>query len=205
MIKCQVDVCAKIIRSAVLKETSDGNSFLSFVVKVPVKSRDGKKAQLEISVSVDGGKSEKSIYSEGRRVRVNDGTLIIRKKGDRVFFNLRADSVDLCKSSEEDTISGTMYFTGKIGNKGVEDRTSKKGDIYKTFSAFSSDKDGENRAFTWVRFMYFDPKEGEDFLKAGEYINVNGALQLGVYNDDITLDCIVSDVEHWDLPNSQNK
>lgn len=204
MIKCQVEVCAKIVRAAILKESNDGNSFLTFAVKLPVKSRSGKKASLEISVSVDGGKSEKSIYAEGRRVRITDGTLIIRKKGDRVFYNLRADNgVDLCKSSEEDLISGTMQFTGKIGNKGVQERTSKKGNMFKTFSAFSSDKDGEDRAFTWVRFTYFDPKDGEDFLKEGSYVEVNGDLQFDVYNDDISLDCLVSDVAPWELPKKQ--
>ena len=61
------------------------------------------------------------------------------------------------------------------------------------------DKTKDKPEFTWVSFLYFDPKDGEDFLKPGNYIDAKGTLQLGVFNDAITLDCVVSEVKPWIL------
>lgn len=201
MIKCEVDVCAKITRAASVKETSDGKTFLSFGVQVPVVGRNNEKAMMEIGISVDGDKSQKSIYSEGRRVKVS-GTLTIRKKDDKVYYNLRAaeGGVDTCKSTESDNIEGTMFFRGKINKRGVEVRKDKKENDYKCFSAFSVDKDGDKSQFTYVRFIYFHCKEGEDFLQAGSYVEVNGQLQLGVFRDEVSFDCRVDDVCPWEKP-----
>lgn len=199
MIKCEVEVCAKITRAASVKETKDGNTFLSFGVQLPVVGRDGSKKDLDIGVSVNGGKGEKSIYAAGRKVNLS-GILTIHKKNDNIYFNLRADDgAEVCKSSDESKIDGSMEFLGKIGKKGVEIHTDKKGNTFKTFSAFSSDKNGDKTEFTWVRFLYFEPKDGEDFLKENTYVKVNGKLQLGVFHDNVSLDCVVEEVSPWEL------
>jgi len=197
MIKCNVSACAAINRAASVKNVKD-NSFLTFGIKVPVEGRDGSKKDLEISVSVDGDKSKASVYAVGRRLNIS-GTMTVRKKGGKTYFNLRADSAELANSKSENFIEGTMEFRGKIGKKGVEVKTDKKEKTYKAFSAFSSDKDGDNVEFTWVRFLYFNPKDDEDFLQANTYVECKGDLQLGVYKDEISLDCRVSEVAPWEL------
>ena len=197
MIKCNVSACAAINRAASVKNVKD-NSFLTFGIKIPVEGRDGSKKDLEISVSVDGDKSKASVYAVGRRLNIS-GTMTVRKKGGKTYFNLRADSSELANSKSENFIEGTMEFRGKIGKKGVEVKTDKKEKTYKAFSAFSSDKDGDNVEFTWVRFLYFNPKDGEDFLQANTYVECKGDLQLGVYKDEISLDCRVSEVAPWEL------
>ena len=198
MIKCNLTVCAAISRAASVKNGKEGNTFLSFNVKVPVEGRDGSKKELEMSVSLDGDKSKASVFSAGRRVNLS-GVLTIRKKGGKVYYNFRADSAELANSKSESSIEGTMEFRGKIGKKGVEEKTDKNGDVYKAFSAFSTDKDGDKAEFTWVRFLYFNPKDDEDFLQANTYVEVKGDLQLGVFKDDISIDCRVSEVTPWVL------
>lgn len=197
MIKCNVSACAAINRAASVKNVKD-NSFLTFGIKIPVEGRDGSKKDLEVSVSIDGDKSKASVYAVGRRLNIS-GTMTVRKKGGKTYFNLRADSAELANSKSENFIEGTMEFRGKIGKKGVEVKTDKKEKTYKAFSAFSSDKDGDNVEFTWVRFLYFNPKDGEDFLQANTYVECKGDLQLGVYKDEISLDCRVSEVAPWEL------
>ena len=197
MIKCNVSACAAINRAASVKNVKD-NSFLTFGITIPVEGRDGAKKDLEVSVSVDGDKSKASVYAVGRRLNIS-GTMTVRKKGGKTYFNLRADSAELANSKSENFIEGTMEFRGKIGKKGVEVKTDKKEKTYKAFSAFSSDKDGDNVEFTWVRFLYFNPKDGEDFLQANTYVECKGDLQLGVYKDEISLDCRVSEVAPWEL------
>lgn len=199
MIKCEVTVCAKINRAAMVKETNDGQRFLSFGVQLPIKGRDGSSLLTNISVTLDGGEDDKQTYTIGQRVRVL-GNMTIRKKGDKTFFNLRGDGgVELCKSTEEDSIEGTIDFKGKIGKKGVVNNTDKKGRPFKSFSAFSTDKDGDDTHFTWVRFLHFKQKEDEDFLTANSYIEVSGTLQLGVFHDEISLDCRVDEIKKWEL------
>lgn len=198
MIKCNVSVCGKINRSAVAKKSKTGEDFISFGITIPVKDRNDKKKDFEISVSANGDRNNTSVYSTGRKVSI-DGTLTIVKKNNRLYLNLRCDNLDLVKSTEPERIEGTMDFKGKIGKNGVEEKEDKKGNTYKVFSAFASDKDGEQREFTWVRFLYFKPKDNEDFLQAGRYIQAEGDMQLGLFNDELSLECRVSSVSEWHL------
>lgn len=199
MIKCEVSMCAAISRSAVVKKDKDDNSFVSFSVKMPISGRDKEKLDLEISVTTDGGKEIAAIYTSGRRVEIT-GTLTIRKKDGKMYLNLRTDNdnLKLGKSTYGDKLEGTMTFRGKIGKNGVEEKKDKKDALFKTFSAFSLDRNGDKSDFTWVRFLYFDPKEGEDFLQAGSYIEATGELQLGVYKNALSLDCRLKEVSHWE-------
>lgn len=198
MIKCDLNVCAVICRAASVKEDKEGNNFLSFNVKLPIEGRDGSSKELEMSVSVDGDKSKASVYAAGRRVNLV-GTLTVRKKGGKIYYNFRAESASIANSKDADRIEGTMEFKGKVGKKGVDVKTDKNNDTYKAFSAFSTDKDGDKAEFTWIRFLYFNPKDDEDFLKADAYIEAKGDLQLGVFKDEISMDCRISEVKPWVL------
>lgn len=198
MIKCNLNVCAVISRAASVKEGKDGNTFLSFGVKIPVEGRDGSKKDLELSVSLDGDKSKSLSFPANRRVNMS-GVLTVRKKDGKLYFNFRADSAVPANSKDGDRIEGTMEFRGKIGKKGVDVKTDKNNATYKAFSAFSTDKNGDKAEFTWIRFLYFNPKDGEDFLAANSYIEAKGDLQVGVFKDEVTLDCRVSEVQPWVL------
>jgi hypothetical protein len=132
----------------------------------------------------------------GKRVQVT-GTLSVNKRNGEVKFYLRAESVEVVSAEDTDSIEGEMTFTGKIGKKGIEEKTDKNGNLYKTFSGFSSDKSGDQMEFTWVRFLYFRPKEGEDFLQASATIEVKGDLKLSVYNGAVAFECMVTETKPW--------
>lgn len=199
MIKCDVAVCAKITRAAVVKETSNGTKFLSFGIQLPIISKNKEKVIMDIGVTVDGDKTHKSVYSEGRRVNIT-GSLTMRAKDDKIFYNLRADNAETCKSTEPDNIEGTLFFKGKIDKRGVDVRQDKNGKDYKSFSAFSyeKEKDSDKTHFTYVRFLYFNPKEDESYLEAGAYIEASGQLQLGVFREKLSIDCRIDEVSHWE-------
>ena len=202
MIKCEVSICAAISRNASVKEDKDHNNFVSFGVKLPVAGRNKEKLDLDISVTTDGGKDIAAIYTTGRRVEIS-GTMVIRKKDGKTYLNLRAqnDDIHLGKTTYGDKIEGTMIFKGKIGKNGVEEKRDKNDKLFKTFSAFSLDKNGDKSDFTWVRFLYFEPKEGEDFLQPNSYIEGKGELQLGVFKGALSLDCRLKEVSAWDINN----
>ena len=209
MIKCEVCVNAVISRAAQVKKDKEENDFVTFGIKVPLTGRNGEKMDMEVSVSVDGGKDVAAIYSQGRRVKV-DGVMSVRKREGKVFFNLRSTNIELVTTVSDEAITGTMEFRGKISKKGVAERKDKKEKSYKSFQGFSSEKqeEGKDPEFIWVRFLYFNPAEGEDFLKADSYIEVKGDLQLGVFNrqdqqgnlkPEITYDCLVREAKPWEL------
>lgn len=205
MIKFNVnDVCAVISQAAELRKTKDGNGeFLSFKVKLNIEGRDGGRKEMELSVSVDGGKGDMRAYTTGKRVSIS-GVVSLRKKEGVVYYNLRADKVDFVSTSEPDKFEGTMEFQGKVGRKGIDNHNDKKGNPYKAFSAFSTEKVGDNQYESiWVRFLYFNPKEGEDFLKTDAYVKCSGDLRLNIFREAITLECLLKDVEPWVLENKK--
>lgn len=63
-------------------------------------------------------------------------------------------------------------------------RTDKKGSPYICFSAYSSELVGEERVFTWVRFIQFSKSEGANLTK-GSRVHITGTLDVQYYNDKL--------------------
>ena len=197
MIKSNLKVCATINRAASVKKDKKGASYLSYGVQLPVSGKNGESQTLVINVMMAPSKGSVSDLTVGRRVAL-EGEMAIHKHGGKLSCYLRPERVELVENGP-DSIEGTLEFRGKLGKKDVELKEDKNGNIYMVFSAFSTDKTKDKPEFTWVSFLYFDPKDCEDFLKPGTYIDVKGTLQLGVYHDAVTLDCLVDEVKPWIL------
>ena len=197
MIKSNLKVCATINRAASVKKDKKGASYLSYGVQLPVSGKNGETQILVINVMMAPSKGSVSDLTVGRRVAL-EGEMAIHKHGGKLSCYLRPERVELVENGS-DSIEGTLEFRGKLGKKDVELKEDKNGNIYMVFSAFSTDKTKDKPEFTWVSFLYFDPKDGEDFLKPGTYIDAKGTLQLGVYHDAVTLDCLVDEVKPWIL------
>ena len=197
MIKSNLKVCATINRAASVKKDKKGASYLSYGVQLPVSGKNGESQTLVINVMMAPSKGSVSDLTVGRRVAL-EGEMAIHKHGGKLSCYLRPERVELVENGS-DSIEGTLEFRGKLGKKDVELKEDKNGNIYMVFSAFSTDKTKDKPEFTWVSFLYFDPKDGEDFLKPGTYIDAKGTLQFGVYHDAVTLDCLVDEVKPWIL------
>ena len=197
MIKSNLKVCATINRAASVKKDKKGASYLSYGVQLPVNGKNGESQTLVINVMMAPSKGSVSDLTVGRQVAL-EGEMTIHKHGGKLCCYLRPERVELVENGS-DSIEGTLEFRGKLGKKDVELKEDKNGNIYMVFSAFSTDKTKDKPEFTWVSFLYFDPKDGEDFLKPGTYIDAKGTLQLGVYHDAVTLDCLVDEVKPWIL------
>ena len=196
MIKCNVTVCGTISRQAQMRANKEGKQFISFGISVVVQAKTGINKTIEISVAKDGNNQAELVnYPIGSRVEVA-GVLQFHKKGDVLYLNLSALGVNSSNAGNQDTITGSIEFRGTIG-KQVEVKTDKKGKSYTMFSAYSSEKDGENYSYTWVRFMQFDiPKA--DWVQAKAGINAKGDLQVGAYNDRLDLTCRITELTPWE-------
>ena len=196
MIKCNVTVCGTISRQAQMRANKEGKQFISFGISVVVQAKTGINKTVEISVAKDGDNQAELVkYPIGSRVEVA-GVLQFHKKGDVLYLNLSASGVNSSNAGNQDAIIGSIEFRGTIG-KQVEVKTDKKGKPYTMFSAYSSEKDGENYSYTWVRFMQFDTPKA-DWVQAKTGINAKGDLQVRAYNDRLDLICRITELTPWE-------
>ena len=176
MIKCNVTVCGTISRSAQMRTGKEGKPFMSLGINVVIPAKSGINKTVEISVAKDGGSQEElANYPVGNRVEVT--------------------GINTFSAGSEDSIKGDIEFRGTLGNK-IEEKKDKKGNPFCVFSAFSSEKNGENYDYTWIRFLQFGESR-KDWMQPKAGINAKGELQMSVYNDRLDIACRVSEVSKY--------
>lgn len=194
MIKCNVTVCGTISKAAVVRTNNENKAFTAFAVNCVIPARNGIDKTVEISVAKDGEEYNRADYTVGKRVEIS-GVLTFKKRGDNLYFNVSASSVNLTVTSKEDSIKGEMLFRGKTG-KNIEEKTDKKGKNFLQFSAFSAEKVNDGFEYLWVRFLGFD-REREEWLQPQTDIEAKGELELSVYNDKLNIACKVSEMSEY--------
>lgn len=105
MIKCNVTLCGTISRDASVRTGKDGKEFVSFPLQVSIPGKNGNEGNMEVSVSKDGGQDTVHEYRYGSRAKVT-GTLLLKRRGEKLYFNLSADSVDLSDAGNTDSVKG---------------------------------------------------------------------------------------------------
>ena len=181
MIKCNVTICGTISRDASVRTGKDGKEFVSFPLQVSVPGKDGNGGSLEISVSA--------------------GTLFLKRRGEKLYFNLSADSVSLSDVGNMDSFKGQMVFRGKTGQH-IEERKDKSGKPYQMFSAFSAEKVNDGFEYQWVRFFCFG-KEKEEWLQPGVKVDVKGEMSLSLYDGKPDISCRVEELSQY-VPDAGN-
>ena len=212
MIRADVNMTGTIKRSATTRTDKNEKPYLSFVVNVKLPDAKGKGRDLDVLVTFQGGKkSDLSLFMEKQRVTVQ-GTLDIKKKGEDLAFYLTARKVSVKNVLDEDGITGELHFRGHLKNDNIyEEKSDRNGNPYLLFSAYSSEKVGENFVSTWVRFLRF-PEKGASietikpvWMKPKARVSIDGELQLGVYDQQVRLSCRVSDMKEYIKEEYQNK
>lgn len=200
MIKCNVSICGTISRDASVRTGKDGKEFVSFPLCVSIPERNGTVGNIEISVSRDGGQDTVQEYRYGSRAKVA-GTLFLKHRGEKLYFNLSAESVDLSDAGNTDSVKGQMVFQGKTG-KHIEERRDKTGKPYLMFSAFSAEKVSESFEYQWIRFFCFG-REKEEWLQPGVKVDVNGEMSLSLYDGKPDISCRVEELSQY-VPDDGN-
>ena len=184
MIKCNVKVCGIINRAASVKQTVDGKSFVAFGMSVEVPSTKGDAVSVNISVAADS--ADAAVLTQGRRVAV-DGVLKIKGAAEKkTYFNLSAENIALDPVAESG-ISGEMEFRGVVC-KDIKTPTDKKGNRYLRFSAYSTDKIGEEFFSVFVRFVSFN-EAIPPFIVPKAKIEAKGELRISTFNGNLDLNC----------------
>lgn len=194
MIKCNVTVCGTIGRDASARTNKEGKPFLSFPLRVTIPNKEGQNEAIEISVSKDGSPEDMSGYRNGSRVEVV-GTLFLKRRGEKLYFNLSAERIGSAASDTTDFLKGEMSFRGKVG-KNVEERKDRNDKPYTMFSAFSAEKVDDGFEYQWVRFFCFG-KERDEWLQPGVKVDARGEMNLSAHNGKVNLSCKVEELAQY--------
>ncbi len=196
MIKCNVTIVGTVSKAAQVRQNKEGKPFTTFGVDVVLLNPNGINRTVEISVIKDGAENTAE-YVVGNRIELA-GELTFRKRGDNLYFNCSAQTVNMSPTLSEDSIKGELHMKGTVG-KNIDVKTTKSGKNMLIFSAFSSEKTNDGFAFTWVRFVQFNA-ERPDWLQPKSTIEVKGALELSIYNDRLSLGCKIAELKQWEKP-----
>ena len=192
MIKCNVKVCGIINRAASVKQTADGKSFVAFGMSVEVPSTKGDAVSVNISVAADS--ADAAVLTQGRRVAV-DGVLKIKGAAEKkIYFNLSAENIALDPVAESG-IYGEMEFRGVVC-KDIKTPTDKKGNRYLRFSAYSTDKIGEEFFSVFVRFVSFN-EAIPSFIVPKAKIEAKGELRISTFNGNLDLNCKAVELKEY--------
>ncbi len=192
MIKCNVKVCGIINRAASVKHTADGKSFVAFGMSVDVPSTKGDVVPVIISVAADN--ADAAVLTQGRRVSV-DGVLKIKGAAEKkTYFNLSAENIALDPVAESG-ISGEMEFRGVVC-KDIKTPTDKKGNRYLRFSAYSTDKIGDDFFSVFVRFVSFN-EAIPSFIVPKAKIEAKGELRISTFNGNLDLNCKAVELKEY--------
>lgn len=192
MIKCNVKVCGIINRAASVKSTSDGKIFVAFGLSVDVPSTKGDAVPVIISVAADN--ADAAALTQGRRVAV-EGVLKIKGAAEkRTYFNLSAEKIELDPVAESG-ITGDMEFRGVVC-KDIKTPTDKKGNRFLRFSAYSTDKVGDEFFSVFVRFVSFN-EAIPPFVVPKAKIEAKGELRVSTFNGNLDFNCKAVELKEY--------
>lgn len=192
MIKCNATVCGVINRAATLRQAADGRRFVTFGMAVEVTATRGDVTPIHISVATDG--VDVNLLYNGRRVAV-EGLLSIKGGANRtIYFNLSAQKISL-DCAEAQGINGQMQFRGTCC-KDIVTPTDKTGKRFLRFSAYSTDKVGEEFYSVFVRFVQFG-QVIPTFVVPKAKVEVQGSLRVSTFNGNVDLNCKIDSIQQY--------
>ena len=127
MIKCNVTVCGVIGRDASVRKNKEDKEFLAFPLRVQIPATGGQHT-IEVDVRREGNQEEAAGYRNGSRVEVR-GTMYLKRRGDKLYFNLFADEICHAATDNADSVKGELVFRGKTGQN-IEEKRDKKDQPY---------------------------------------------------------------------------
>lgn len=211
MIRAEVKIIGTIRRSASMRTNSTGTPELSFFMSVSVPDVQTGNKDIDIWVSLpEAHENDVANYQQDYRVAV-EGTMDIRRNTSGLLFFLVAKSATTNDVPEVDSITGNLTFRGHLKKEKVyEQKTDKNGNPFLVFSAYSSEKVGDEFLSTWVNFMRFPEKNADvehvdtSCLQPRANVVIKGDLTVSSYNGQVRLSCRVRDIQPYVKPAYQS-
>lgn len=197
MIKCNVTINAVISRNAEMRDLKEGGQIMSFSVALNLPAYKGEPLKQEIYVLMDAEAFDVPHFTIGKRVELS-GELTFKKRGERVYLNLSANSFNFDFATQDDAVSGTINFRGGIG-KNIVEKPDKKGNPMIMFTGYSAEKYKDTFEYLWVRFLGFNMSR-EEWLQPKVKADVTGTLELTAYEGRLSIGCRVTEMKEYVKP-----
>ena len=200
MIRADVTAIGTIKRAATIRTDKNNQPYLSFILGITLTDSKGSSKDIELFVMDTKGKqSDIALYSENKRVSVT-GSMNIRTKGEELAYYITADNITTKEVAELDSINGDLHFVGYLRKDNVcEEKTDRNGKPYLTFSAYSSEKVGDNFVNTWVSFKRFKANDDdvlrEDWFQSKANVDIIGDLQISAYKGRVGISSRVKTIK----------
>ena len=129
------------------------------------------------------------------------------------FQGGKKSDLSLLAEKQRVTVQGTLDIRKKGEDLAfyLTEKSDRNGNPYLLFSAYSSEKVGDNFVSTWVRFLRF-PEKGAgietikpEWMQPRCRVSIDGELQLASYDKQVRLSCRVSDMKEFIKEEYQNK
>lgn len=175
---CQTDIGREVIRG--LRAVSDGSGYKGGCRHPQYQCR---------------GRQSRRRFAYGRPQGAIDGVLRIKGAPEkRQYFNLSAETIELDPVAESG-IGGEMEFRGTLC-KDIVTPTDKKGNRFLRFSAYSTDKIGDEFYSVFVRFVRFS-EAMEPFLVPKGKIETKGELRITSFNGNLDFSCKIAELSEY--------
>ena len=205
MIKAEVNVTGTVKRNTGIRTDRNNNPYMSLILTVCLPDAKQTNHSIDVFVSLPNARQEDVYtYTEGSRLTVN-GSMDFRKKEEELQFYLTGNLVSIENVTDLDAIGGTMTFRGHLKKENVyEEKNDKNGNPFLVFSAYSSEKVGENFISTWVNFRRFPEKDASldtikpDWMLPKAHVSIRGDFQLEAYGGKIRISSRVKDMSKWE-------
>lgn len=210
MIKAEVNVTGTIRRNAAMRTDKSGKNYLAFMMGTNLPDSMITSHEIEIHVTdPDGQQDDLDRFVENTRVAIH-GTMNVRKKDEKLVFYLTPNLIHTENVSGLDSLSGSLSFLGHLKSESVyEEKKDKNGNPFLVFSAYSSEKVGEEFIKTWVSFMRFPEKDAgietilPAWMKAKSKVRIDGDFQLESYNGRVRISSRVREMSQY-VPQTNN-
>lgn len=212
MIKAEVNVTGRITRNAMIRTDKSGKPYVAFAMAISLPDAKNTTNEVAIFVSIPNGQqTDLATYTENTRVAIS-GTLDVRKKDDNLVLYLTANLLTTEGVTDLDTITGELSFIGHLRNDKVyEEKSDNNGNPFLVFSAYSSEKVGDDFVSTWVNFRRFPEKDAgietikPDWMLPKAHVSIKGDFQLESYGGKIRISSRIKNMSQWEkkVPNPQ--
>lgn len=211
MLTVLATIVGTITQAPTLRMDKNNCPYLSFPVSVTLPDSKTVRNSITVRVNVpNAGADDVSLYPCDSRVCIQ-GDMDIRKR-ENGFYSLfmTANLLSLEEVSSQDSITGKLSFRGHLRNENFyEVKTDRNGNSFLTFTAYSSEKVGNEFVSTWVNFLKFPEKNSSEplvpiWFQPKQTVNVTGDLQLSSFNNLLRISCRVAQMSLYVKPQTYN-
>ncbi len=199
MIKILSTILGEVFSPETFFTTKDGKQISQLTIKtrVPSYSTNFKEKDIFLTAFKKNESLDLSTFKAGDKI-IALGDISLKKKDNKIFFNLSIKEIHLSELNANYSIKGEMDFLGVVG-KNIVTKTIEEKKEYTHFPAYSLSFLDNERQYIWIHFIKKDflLEEEKALLKPRAKIHVKGDVEIKFYKDHLDFNCRIKSLDKW--------